>query len=184
MSSLSMASPCTLPLTEAQSLSQPSSIHSEKSWTWNCTSPLVTTPRVTDRPNVLTRLWNSTSESTATTSRITGPTYYRWRSSPITTLWMLWRAWLCSTPIRVTILALLSTLNTTLPLPGPETLRSTSTTCTNNSDLIYLTCRKDIWSLQTDVGLCRWTSRLEIKSLLSPITAILPNPLRNSQRNT
>ena len=47
---------------------------------------------------------------------------------------------------------------------GPETLWLTSTTCTNNSDPTYLMCRKDTQSPQTNVRLCRWTSRSEIKS--------------------
>ena len=51
-----------------------------------------TTLRATDRPNTLTRLWNSTSESTAITSRTTGPTYYHWWSSLITMLQMLQQA--------------------------------------------------------------------------------------------
>ena len=38
---------------------------------------------------VLTRLWNSTSKSTAITSRTTGPTYYHWRSLLTITLQML-----------------------------------------------------------------------------------------------
>ena len=181
MSSPSMASSHMSPPTEAQSLSWPFSIHSEKFLTWNCTSPPVTTPRVTDRLNTLTRLWNSTSESTAITNRTTSLTYYHWQSSLITMLQMLWQAWPHSMPTRVIILASPSTPNTTSPLPGPETLQLTLTTCTNNSDPTYLMCRKDTQSLQTNIKLHCQTSRLEIKSLLSPITSVLPDPLRNLQ---
>ena len=74
--------------------------------------------------------------------------------------------------------------NMTSPPPGPETLWLTSMTCTNNSDPTYPMCRKDTWSLQTNVRLCCQTSRSEIKSLLSLITSVLPDPLRNLQRNT
>src|SRR5882724_11327501 len=87
-----------------------------------------------DKPNERIRLWNSTSESIATTNKTIGPNSFHYLSSLITILRVPLPALHPSLPTRVIIRTSRFIWSTTLHLRTLVTLSQTSTSYTNNSD--------------------------------------------------
>src|SRR5882724_8086490 len=117
-----------------QNLYHTSSSPSELHWTCSFTSLLDIIPKVMDKPNKQIRLWNSTSESIATTNKTIGPNSFHMLSSLITILRVPLPALHPSLPIRVIIRTSRFIRSATLHLCTLVTLSQISTSYTNNSD--------------------------------------------------
>src|SRR5882724_11370002 len=87
-----------------------------------------------DKLNELIRLWNSTSESIATTNKTIGPNSFHYLSSLITILRVPLLALHPSFPTRVIIQTSQFIRSATSHLHTLVTLSQTSTSYTNNSD--------------------------------------------------
>src|SRR5882724_10696365 len=96
-----------------------------------------------DKPNELIRLWNSTSESIATTNKTIGLNSFHYLSSLTTILQVPLSALHPSLPTRVIIQTLPFIRNATSLLHAHVTLSPTSTSCTNNFNSTLLKLNVD-----------------------------------------
>ena len=129
----SMVSQVTSLLSMVQNLYPTFSVPSELHWTWRFTSLPDIIPKVMDKLNKIIRLWNSTSESFATTNKTIGPNSFHYLSSLTTILRVPLPALHPYLPTRVTTWTLPFIQSTTLHLHALMTLSQILMSYTNSS---------------------------------------------------
>jgi hypothetical protein len=139
---------------------------------------------VTDRPNALTRPWNNTSASSATTSKTTGQTYFLSPSLHTTTPQMQPLESLRSLRTRDTIRTSPFTLNEIWLHSVLETLSSIWTSFTLWSVNRSYSLRNAIKDPRTPIRHLHLRSRLVIRSKSSPNTSGLLARPRSLLRST
>src|SRR5882724_347405 len=132
-----------------------------------------------DKLNELIRLWNSTSESIATTNKTIGPNSFHYLSSLITILRVPLPALHPSLPTRVIIRTSRFIWSATLHLHALVILSQTSMSYTNNSDntLPMLNVDTKLPLIPNDYRL--WNSRLEA-TFMSRLNSSVQHDLRRS----
>src|SRR5882724_13711674 len=137
-----------------------------------------------DKPNKLIILWNSTSESIATTNKTIGPNSFHSLSSLTTILRVPLLALHPSLPTRVIIQTLPFIRNATLLPHTHVTSSPTSTSCTNNFNSTSLKLNIDTKLLLIPDSFQPWNSKSVAKHTSRLNSSIQHDPPRNLWRNS
>ena len=138
---------------------------------------------MTDRLNVSTKHWNSTSGSSPTINRTTGVPFYLWQNSPTTMLLMLLLEYHHSLLTRVMILPSLSIWNTNWLLPELTNSSLIFLNFTKNSGRLSFYPKNITNALQIKIGSLLQTSKLVIEFSLKLSSSIQPIQQRSSLKS-